>query len=190
MSLSPSLLPLAPICDPIAGHVAGWTRPYSRQCRTEATLTGTAGPNVEFELLELSCTIRGGSCLEHSSIRPVTHTLTHSFNQSITQSGPSRQGVDARCLSHYYTVDSVDEFGMSGQANLLVVHAGHAVLYHTQSDTTTRSHATAIPHIKKGLVWSRSAVYPCPCYLLPCHAMPMPLLFPRLIKYFPAHISQ
>lgn len=138
----------------------------------------------------LSCATRGGSCLEQSSIRPFTHTLTHSFNQSITQSGPSCQGFDARCLSHYYTVDSVYEFGMSGQANLLAVHAGHAVPHAGRHDHSQPRNRNSTHQHKKGLVWSRSAVYPCPCYLLPCHAMPMPLLFSRLIKYFPAHISQ
>lgn len=37
--------PPVAICDPITGHVAGWTRPYSRLCYTRATLTALQGPN-------------------------------------------------------------------------------------------------------------------------------------------------
>lgn len=90
MSPSPSLLPLVPICDPIVGHVAGWTRPYSRQCRTEATLTGTAGPNVEFDLLESVLRYRRRVLLDHSAIRPSTHSLVHSIVQSFNHSVGSR----------------------------------------------------------------------------------------------------
>lgn len=180
MSLSPSLLPLVPICDPIVGHVAGWTRPYSRQCRTEATLTGTAGPSVEFELLESVRATGGGVCL---ITHPFAHLLAHSFIHSIIQStthsvgGPGGQGFDARCLSHYYAVESVDVFGISGQANLLAVHAGHAVPHTERHDHSQPRNRNSTQQERPGLEPISGIPMPMLSVTMPCHAPP--LLSPR-----------
>lgn len=184
MSMSLSLplfppLPHVPIRDPSSVMwLAGWTRPYSRLCRTEATLTALQGPVLSCWRLRYG---RGCSISRRFAQSP-THLLTHSFSRSLTHSLIRVQVARGLMQGAYHI--------RQRSRRVWPVWAGkprppftRAMPCHTQGDTTTGSHTTAIPHNEKGLVSSRSAVDPCPCDA-------MPLLFSRLVLHFPAHISQ
>lgn len=159
----------------IIGHVAGWTRPYSRLRYTRATLTGLQGLRLN-ELLETARFYGRGCLVVHS----FAYLLTYGFNNSLHSLRP-RWPVRGLMQGAYHigTVDSVDVFGPIWAGKPHPPFA-RAMPCHTQGDTTTLNHETAIPHIKKGLASSRSAPYPCHAITMPCHAPP--LLSPCLVS--------
>lgn len=103
-------------------------------------------------------------------------------------SGPGGRGSDARCLSHWAEATCLVHLGRQISSPFTRV-----MPCHTQSDTTIRSHTTAIPHSEEK-AWPRADQRYTHAMLCPCHAHAMPappLLSPRLPAwYFPgSHIT-
>lgn len=154
----------------IIGHVAGWTRPYSRQCRTEATLTALQGAMLScWRLRALRAGLLG--LFTHSSIYG-----THSFNHSITHSGPSGQGSMQGAYHISRQPRQCRRVWPMWAGRQTHVHAGHAVPHTERHDHSQplqpQFHATR-------KAWSRADQRYIHAARLPCHAMP--LLSSRLV---------
>lgn len=127
------------------GHVAGWTRPYSRPCRIAATLTGLQDPK-----LSCWCLGRGREC-----------SLIHSLAQSLSP-GSGAQGFDAGCLSHW--AKSSTCLASLGRQTSSPVHTGHAVPH-------TERHDHSQPRNRTSRQPEGPGPEPISSIPMPCHAI-------------------